>query len=78
VLLLRGIVTVLTAAAAAAAMVCPHPVVYLLALLLTFALPAWSAILVLGLHPREKAIRSAVLLMRLAWFLGIIALWLLR
>lgn len=78
VLLLRGIVTVLTAAAAAAAVACPHPVLYLLALLITFALPAWSAIGVLGLSPDVKAIRGAVLLMRLAWFLGIIALWLLR
>jgi geranylgeranylglycerol-phosphate geranylgeranyltransferase len=78
VLLLRSVVTVLTVAAAAAAGACPHPFVYLLALLLAFALPAWSAIAVLGLHPRGKAIRGAVLLMRLAWFLGIIALWLLR
>jgi 4-hydroxybenzoate polyprenyltransferase len=75
---LRGIVAVLTAAAAAAAVASPNPLAYLLALLLTFALPAWSAIAVLGRHPDEKAIRGAVLLMRLAWFLGIVALWLLR
>jgi len=78
VLLLRGLVTLLTLAATAAAMSCPHPVVYLLALLVTFALPAWSAIVALGRLPRGKAIGSAVLLMRLAWFLGIVALWLLR
>jgi geranylgeranylglycerol-phosphate geranylgeranyltransferase len=78
VLLLRGLVTLLTLAAATAAVSCPHPVVYLLALLVTFALPAWSAIVVLGRLPGRKAIRSAVLLMRLAWFLGIVALWLLR
>lgn len=78
VLLLRGLITLLTVAAAAAAGVCSHPVVYLLALLLTFALPAWSAIVMLGRSPGEKQIRGAVFLMRLAWFLGIVALLLLR
>jgi geranylgeranylglycerol-phosphate geranylgeranyltransferase len=78
VLLLRGLITLLTVVAAAAAAVCPHPAVYLLALLVTFALPAWSAIVMLGRSPRGKQIRGAVFLMRLAWFLGIVALLLLR
>jgi geranylgeranylglycerol-phosphate geranylgeranyltransferase len=78
VLLLRALIGLVTLTAVAAAIVCPHPGVYLLALFVTFALPAWSAIVVLGRCPGRDAIRSAVLLMRWAWFLGIVALWLLR
>ena len=78
VLLCRALITLLTLAACAASTASPHPVTYLLAVIVTFVLPAWSAIVVLGKLPDEKAIRGSVFLMRSAWFLGIIALWLLR
>lgn len=78
VMLLRGLIALLTVAAAAASGATPHPVVYLLAVLVTFVFPAWSAIVVLGIFPSPKKINISVFLMRSAWFLGIIALWLLR
>jgi 4-hydroxybenzoate polyprenyltransferase len=78
VLLFRGLITLLTVIAAAASAASPHPVVYLIAVLITFVFPAWSAITVLGISPRRKEINTSVFLMRSAWFLGIIALWLLR
>jgi geranylgeranylglycerol-phosphate geranylgeranyltransferase len=78
VLLLRLLISLLTLAACAASVASPHPVTYLLAVLVTSVLPAWVAIVALGSSPNEKAIRASVFLMRSAWFLGIIALWLLR
>jgi len=78
VLLFKGLIALLTIAAWAASAASPHPVTYFLAILVTFVLPTWSAIAVLGSSPGEKAIRASVFLMRSAWFLGIIALWLLR
>ena len=78
VLLLRLLISLLTLAACAASAASPHPVTYLLAVLVTSVLPAWAAIVALGSSPSEKAIRASVFLMRSAWFLGIIALWLLR
>lgn len=78
ILLLRSLIALLTLAACAATAASPDPTTYLLAVLVTFAIPAWSAIVVLGNSPGEKTIRVAVFLMRSAWFLGIFALWLLR
>jgi geranylgeranylglycerol-phosphate geranylgeranyltransferase len=78
VLLFRALTTLLTLAACAASTASPDPVTYLLAVVVTFVLPAWSAIVVLGKLPDENAIRRSIFLMRSAWFLGIIALWLLR
>lgn len=78
ILLLRTLIALLTLAACAASAASPHPVIYLLAVLVTFAFPAWYAIAMLGDSPGEKEIRTAVFLMRSSWFLGIIALWLLR
>ena len=77
-ILLCFLVAALTAAALAAASVCARPVPYLIAIVLTFMLPAWSAIIVLGRRPEDAAIRRGIFLMRIAWFLGIVALWLLR
>jgi geranylgeranylglycerol-phosphate geranylgeranyltransferase len=76
--LFRLLVVALTAAAFSAASVCARPVPYLTAIVFTFMLPAWSATIVLGRGPEDAAIRRSVLLMRIAWFLGIVALWLLR
>jgi geranylgeranylglycerol-phosphate geranylgeranyltransferase len=78
VLLFRSLIALLTVAAGAASAASAQPFPYLLAVLVTFVLPTWSAIVVLGSSPGEKAIRASVALMRSAWFLGIIALWLLR
>jgi 4-hydroxybenzoate polyprenyltransferase len=78
VLLFRSLIALLTLAACAASAASPHPVTYLLAVLVTFVFPAWSAIVTLGRSPGKKEIRTTVSLMRSAWFLGIIALWLLR
>jgi geranylgeranylglycerol-phosphate geranylgeranyltransferase len=76
--LLRFLIAVLTLAACAASAASTQPITYLVAVLITFVLPAWSAIVVLGRSPDRKAIHAGVFLMRSAWFLGIIALWLLR
>jgi geranylgeranylglycerol-phosphate geranylgeranyltransferase len=76
-LMLRSLIALLTVGAFAAIAVSSHPLAYFIAILVTFALPAWSAVAVLGSCPDAKAIRVSVLFMRSAWFLGIIALWLL-
>jgi geranylgeranylglycerol-phosphate geranylgeranyltransferase len=78
VLLLRSLITLLTVVAAATSAASPHPLIYLVAVLVTFVFPAWSAITVLGSSPGPREISASVFLMRSAWFLGIIALWLLR
>jgi 4-hydroxybenzoate polyprenyltransferase len=78
VLLLRSLITLLTVVAAVASAASPHPVIYLVAVLVTFVFPAWSAMTVLGSSPGRREISASVFLMRSAWFLGIIALWLLR
>jgi geranylgeranylglycerol-phosphate geranylgeranyltransferase len=76
--LFRFLIMALTAAALAAASAAARPVLDLTAVFFTFMLPAWSATMVLGRHPAGLAIGRSVFLMRIAWFLGIIALWLLR
>jgi 4-hydroxybenzoate polyprenyltransferase len=76
--LLRILIVLLTVAACAAGAVSPRPVVCLLVVIATLVVPTWSAIAMLGSSPDGKAIRTGVTLMRSAWFLGIIALWLLR
>lgn len=77
-ILFRLLVVALTAAAFAAALICTRPVPYLTAIVLTFMLPTWLAAIVLGRRLEEAMVRQSIFLMRLAWFLGIIALWLLR
>ena len=77
-ILFRFLVATLTTAAFAAALVCARPVPYLTAIVLTFMLPAWSATIVLGRRLADAAVRRSIFLMRIAWFLGIVALWLLR
>jgi 4-hydroxybenzoate polyprenyltransferase len=77
-ILFRCLVVALTGAALAAAWVCARPVPYLTAIVLTFMLPTWSATIVLGHRLEDSAIRRSIFLMRIAWFLGIVALWLLR
>ncbi|MGH3407903.1 MAG: UbiA family prenyltransferase [Streptosporangiaceae bacterium] len=78
VLLFRALIALLVLAAGAASVASPHPVPYLLALAITFVSPALTAVVTLGSSPRPEAIRVSVFFMRSAWFLGIIALWLLR
>jgi 4-hydroxybenzoate polyprenyltransferase len=78
ILLLRTIMGFLTVAALAASAAAHRWAIYLAAVLVTFVLPAWSAIVILGISPGRKEVNTSVLFMRSAWFLGIIALWLLR
>jgi 4-hydroxybenzoate polyprenyltransferase len=77
VILLRGLVALLTILTAAASAVSSRPALYLAAVLITFVLPAWSAVAALGHAQTRKSINASIVLMRWAWSLGIIALWLL-
>ena len=52
----------------------PHPVAYGIAVVLTVAVPAGTAALLVS----RTDLRTPVALMRFAWFVGIVALWLLR
>lgn len=76
--LLRGLIVVLTAAACVAYLISAHPLAYFVVVTATFVLPAWSAVIVIGRTATEKSTRVGVFLMRIAWFLGVVALWLLR
>jgi geranylgeranylglycerol-phosphate geranylgeranyltransferase len=76
--LLRCLIAVLTIAACTASAASSRPLIYLAAIMVTFVIPAWCAVVKLGRAPDSTAIKSSVFLMRSAWFLGIIALWLLR
>lgn len=77
VFLLRALVALLTLLTVAASAVSSRPAAYLAAVLITFVIPAWSAIAVLGRAESRKNINASIVLMRSAWLLGIIALWLL-
>ena len=76
--LFQALVAALTVVALAAGAVASRPVQYVVAILVVFAAPAWAAAVVLGSRPARPAIGRAVLFMRLAWFLGLVPLWLLR
>jgi 4-hydroxybenzoate polyprenyltransferase len=76
--LFRALVAALTGVALAAAAATTRPVAYVVAIVVVFAVPAWMAAATLRAKPERPAIGRAVLLMRLAWFLGLVPLWLLR
>lgn len=72
--LFRGLVAVVTVFAVAAIGRSTHPVAYGVAVVLTVVAPAGMAALLVG----RTDLRVPVALMRLAWFAGIVPLWLLR
>jgi geranylgeranylglycerol-phosphate geranylgeranyltransferase len=76
--LFRFLIISLAVAACAVGTVSRHPLLYLAAVLGLFVLPACLAIMVLSRSPEERSIRHSISLMRIAWFLGAVPLWLLR
>jgi geranylgeranylglycerol-phosphate geranylgeranyltransferase len=76
--LFRALIVALTALALAAVAVSPTPAAYVVAVAATFVAPSWSAMALLGTKTGPGPLRTPVLLMRVAWFLGIFALWQLR
>ncbi len=78
VLLFRALIGALTVLAGAAVTISPTPWAYAAAVTVTFVIPSWWAMFLLRANGRVADMRMPVLLMRFAWFLGIIALWLLR
>jgi geranylgeranylglycerol-phosphate geranylgeranyltransferase len=78
VYLFRFLIVLLTSAACVASIASSRPVFCLAAVIAAFVLPAWGATAVLGGSPGERPMRVSVFLMRIAWFLGVIPLWLLR
>jgi geranylgeranylglycerol-phosphate geranylgeranyltransferase len=75
--LFRVLIALLTVIVLAAATVSSRPVLYLVAALTVCVFALGAALRIPG-RENEAAIRPAVLLMRVAWFLGVGALWLLR
>lgn len=72
--LFRSAVGLLTVVAAGAAVASSRPWAYLCTVIGAFAIPSWLAVASLG----RRRIGRAVLLMRVAWFAGVVPLWMLR
>jgi geranylgeranylglycerol-phosphate geranylgeranyltransferase len=75
--LLRLLAAVFTAEAVATGTTSPHPLAYLVLVLLACVVPVWYAILTAG-GMEDGPPRRSLWLMRTAWFLGMIVLLLLR
>lgn len=77
VTLLRVLTAVLTFGGLVAAAVSSSPGWYVVVALVTYVLPSWTAVMMLGRVPAPAETIKPVYLMRFSWFFGLSALWLL-